>query len=171
MILLSIGISVFSQSFEGTLKYIATLDVSPELQKKGVNKEMLLNKMKKDGTWYDSITINYKNGNYYSLANNSFKTCTIYLSDSNKIYTMNLEGEDSVICTVIDAFVDVEYSMFNKMPTIEKLDSQVVVNGINCQIVRIKWKSGIYDYYFNSSNLIVDPFLFEKHIYDGWSEF
>jgi hypothetical protein len=50
IILLSIVISLFSQSFEGTLKNVTILNVSSELKKKGVNNEMLLNKMKKEGS-------------------------------------------------------------------------------------------------------------------------
>ena len=171
VIFAAITVSSYSQSFEGTLTYIVDLDVLPEfIEKTGIDKETLLNKMKEEDEWSDTIRITYKGGNYHMSLNNG-KSCAIYLSSSNKLYLITLSGEDSDVCVVADASVDKEYAMFGEMPKIEKLDTQVVVNEINCSIVRVKWKAGVQDYYYNSEMFSVNPSLFKKHIHDGLSQF
>ena len=170
IILVAITLNSFSQSFEGTLTYVVDLELSEKFQEKGIDKETFLNQMKKKGTWSDTLKITYKGGNYYTSLNNG-EACLIYLSSLNKMYSMMLVGERSDICGLIDASADAQYLMSGKKPKIEKLDSQVVINGINCNIVRVEWETGIYDYYYNSSIFAVNPSLFEKHIYDAWSQF
>jgi hypothetical protein len=167
ILFLSTGFS-YGQSFEGTLTYISELEVLPKMAKMGVTKEMLLDKMKLDGSWSDTIKTSYKNGNYFTLLNNNLKSRTIYKSDSNKIYSLQ-DGDVSDICTVTDASIDLEFTLTGKLPIVEKLDTTTFVDGINCNIVRVKWKSGTYDYYYNSNKLTVDATLFAKHMYDGWS--
>jgi hypothetical protein len=160
----------FGQSFEGTLTYVSDFEVSEKLAKMGMTKQMLLDKMKKDGSLIDTIRISYKSGDYYTLLNNNPKSWAIYRADSNRIYSMQ-DGEASNICTVTDASIDLEFTMTGKMPTVVKLDTTVNVDGVICSIVRVKWKSGNYDYYFNSAKLTVNPTFFAKHIYDGWAEY
>jgi len=170
IILVAITLNSFSQSFEGTLTYVVDMEISSFFTEMGIDKETLLKEMKTDGSWSDTIRTTYKGGNYCTVPSNG-STCAIYLSSTNKLYSMVLAGEGSELCTVIDASIDEEGSMFGEMPKIEKLDSQVVVNDIDCNIVRVQWKSGVYDYYYNSSMFAVNPSLFENHIYDGWSQF
>lgn len=160
----------YGQSFEGTLTYVSDFEVSEKLVKMDMTKQKLLEKMKQDGSWSDTIRTSYKRGNYYTLLNSKQKSWAIYIADSNKIYSMQ-EGEASDICTVTDASIDLEFAITGKMPTIQKLDTTVDVNGVPCNIVRVRWKSGTHDYYYNSTKLIVNPLLFEKHIYDGWADF
>jgi hypothetical protein len=161
---------VYAQSFEGTLTYLADLEVSESLSKMGVTKQRLIDKMKKEGTWSDTVKIVYKEGNYYTLVGKKPKSWTIYKAETNKIYTMQ-DGDASDICTVTDASIDLEATMTGKMPTVQKLDTSVVIDGVNCTIVRVKWKSGNYDYYYNATKLGVTPTVFAKHVYDGWAEF
>jgi hypothetical protein len=160
----------FGQSFEGVLTYSTDFDVSEKLLKMGLTKQKMLDKMKKEGSWSDTIKISYKKGNYYTLYYNNPKSWSIYKADKNKIYSMQA-GEASDICTVTDASIDLEFTMTGKMPTINKLDTIVNVNGVNCSIIRVKWNSGIYDYYYNQTKFNVDPILFSNHIFDGWAEF
>jgi len=169
ILFLSTGLT-FGQSFEGTLTYVSELEVLPKMTKMGVTKEMLIDKMKQEGSWSDTIKTSYKHGNYVTFLNNSLKSRTIYNSDSNKIYSLQ-NGDASDICTVTDASIDLESVMTGKLLTVEKLDTNVIVDGINCNIVRVKWKSGTYDYYYNSNKLTVDTTLFAQHLYDGWSEY
>jgi len=168
IILTAITVSLQSQSFEGTLTYIVDLEVSPQLIEMGIDKETLLNKMKAENSWSDTIRTTYKGGNYYTSYG---ETCLIYLSNTNKLYCMKLSGEGSDVCIVTDAS-GTEYLTFGEMLEIEKLDTQVVINDVNCNIVRIKWKqAGTYYYYYNSSMFSVNPSLFEKHICDGLAQF
>ncbi len=168
VILLSSLIS-FSQSFEGTLTYVSDLAVVPEMEKMmGITSEMLIGKMKQEGTWSDTIRISYKQGNYYKFMNP--KIWSVYKSETNKIYAFN-DSEPTGTCTVTDASIDVEFQFTGKMPEIKKLDTAVTVGGILCSIVRVKWGAGEYDYYYNSTQLTVNSDMFSKHIYDGWADF
>jgi hypothetical protein len=144
--------------------------VSEKLVKMGMTKQILLNKMKKEGSWPDTIRTTYKQGNYYTLLNNNPKAWAIYKADSNKIYSFQ-DGEVSDICTVTDASIDLEFTMTGEMPTVQKLDTTASIDKVSCSIVRVKWKSGTYDYYYNQTELTVDGSLFAKHTYDGLAEF
>ncbi len=163
-------INSYGQTFEGTLTYFSDIEVAEKLLKKGITKEQLIAQMKKDGSYSDTIKVSYKKGDYYTLVNTKPKSWSIYKANTNKIYAMQA-GEAKDICTVTDASIDTENKMTGKMPSVEKLDTSVIVNGASCNVVRVRWKSGIYDYYYDSTKLIVDPILYAKHIYDGWSEF
>ncbi len=169
-----IGIFLFTstllsaQSFEGTLTYKMDFEVSEKIAKMGMNKEMLLKKMKEEGSWSDTLKMYYKGGNYYGLISNNPKSWSFYNAATNKIYAM---VENSDICTVTDASMDTEQEMTGALPIITKLDTTVVVNGINCSIVRIKWKSGTTDNYYNSSKLIADPALYANHKFEGWEDY
>lgn len=162
---------VFAQSFEGTLTYIYEFEIAENLKKMGIAKETIIDKMKEEGSYFDTVRISYKQGNYFTLGNNNgLKSWTIYNAAENKIYTMQ-DGEASDICSVTDASVDAESAMTGKKATVEKLDTTVLINGNTCRIVRVKWKSGTYDYYYMEGSLTVEPGLFARHTYEGWAEF
>ena len=158
----------FSQSFQGTVTYVTDFTVSQELANMGMTKDMLREQMIKEGSWSDTIWTSYKEGNYYTMLNNNPNTWSVYRADSNKIYSF-MEGED--ICSVTDASVDVEFTLTGKMPLIQKLDTTVMIDGAACNIVRVKWNAGVYDYYYNPLRLNIDASLFSKHVYDGFGEF
>ena len=169
-IILLTTLLTFGQSYEGTLTYVTDIEVSEKLVKMGMTKQILLDKMKNEGSWSDTIRTSYKQGNYYTLLNNNPKSWAIFRADSNKIYSLQ-DGEASDICTVTDASIDLEFTMTGKMPTVDKLDTTVNIDGVSCSIVRVKWKSGTYDYYYNQTEFKVDGSLYAKHINDGWAEF
>lgn len=163
---------IFGQSFEGTLVYKINyqIEIPKQLEKMGVTKEILIEKMKKEGTWADSIKTTYKNGNYLTSTNSTPQTWSIYKPETNKLYSFQ-NGDASDICTVTDASIDLEFEMTGNKPIIAKLDTSAMINGVTCEAVRVKWRTGTYDYYYNNSTLKVDPKLFENHIYDGWADF
>lgn len=161
---------LFAQSFEGKLTYIVDFEVSEKMAKMGLSKQMLRDKMKEDGSWSDTIKVFYKQGNYYTLLKTKPKTWNIYKADVNKIYSMQ-DGDASDICSVTNASIDLESTITGKMPIISKVDTTVNVNGTPCSLVLVKWKSGTYRYYYNTTKLNVNPDLFSKHVYDGWAEF
>ena len=170
LILIFILNLAFGQSFEGTLVYTTDLEISPKLEKMGMTKQSLIEKMRDDGSWLDTLSISYKLGNYYYKSSNKLNSWLLYNSEANKIYSVQ-DGVKNEICSVIDASIDTEFAYTNKMPSVTKLDTSVTVNNIECNIVRVKWKSGTYDYYYNSTMLIVNPDFYFNHIYDGWYEF
>lgn len=169
-ILLFTTLLSFGQTYEGTLTYVADFEVSEKLVKMGMTKQILLDKMKSEGSWSDTIRTSYKQGNYYTLLNSNPKSWSTYRADNNKIYSMQ-DGEASDICTVTDASIDLEFTMTGKMPIVEKIDTTVIVGRVPCSIVRVKWKSGTYDYYYNETKFTIDASLFSKHTYDGWADF
>lgn len=171
VLLLSTGL-LFGQSFEGTLVYKTDFKfiISEKWAKMGITEQMMIDKMKEDGSWTDSIKTCYKSGDYITYTNFAPQSWSVYKRDTNKLYTFQ-EGDGSDICTVTDVSIDLEFKLTGNNPTITKLDTLVELNGMKCEVVRVKWKSGTYDYYYNSSFLKVDPKLFENHTYDGWASF
>jgi hypothetical protein len=175
--LLIIATSIFisgtinAQSFEGTLNYKAEykFEVSPEMQKMGITKEMLIEKMKKEGTWSDSIRVTYKQNNYITYSSFSPAVWTIYKGNTNKLYTFH--QDDPSLCTVTDASMDLEENMTGNKPVIGKSGTVVEINGWMCDEVHVVWKSGTYDYYYHQSTFTVDTALYSKHIYDGFAGF
>lgn len=160
----------YGQSFEGTLTYVPQVELSPKLAKMGMTKEWLVNKLKEEGSWADTICTSYKGGNYCTVLNNTPKSWSTYKAETNKIYALQ-EGEAADICIVTDASIDLEFKITGKQPSVQKLDTAVSINGTPCEVVRVKWKSGTYDYYYSPSRLQVDPSLFARHVFDGWASF
>ena len=167
--LISIFSQINAQSFEGSITYALDFELSEKMTSAGLTKAAMLEKLKSEHLWWDSITTSYKAGNMYSSLGNS-GAWSVYRADSNKIFTFqNIDSMD--ICEVNDASIDLEFTMTGKMPRIIPKDTIVMVNNIACQMIRVKWKTGTYDYYFNKEQFKIDPALFSKHVYDGWAEF
>ena len=163
---------LFGQSYEGTLVYKTDFQfkISEKMMKMGITEEMMKEKMKKEGSLTDSIKTIYKQGDYITYTNFSPQSWSVYKQLANKLYSFQ-DGEASDICTVTDVSIDMEFQMTGNKPIIQKLDTVVEINGRRCEIVRVLWKSGTYDYYFDNNFLKVDAKLFENHIYDGWADF
>lgn len=170
MLILIVSTISFAQSFEGTLIYTTDFQVSEKMEKMGMTKRKLQEKMQQEGSWSDTVKVIYKNGSYRTQLNSNPKSWSIYKPENNKIYTFQ-DGEASDICTVTDAGFDYEATLSGKLPSVKKLDTIVKINGRDCEVVSVKWKSGTYSYYYEKGYLQADPKLFKAHIYDGWSEF
>ena len=106
---------VSAQTFEGTVTTVTDLEMSENFLKMGMTKQMLIDKMKEDGSWSDTVIISYKGGNYYSLLSSNPKAWAFYNAGTNKIYTIR-GGETSDLCTVTDAAIDLEFTKTGKMP-------------------------------------------------------
>ena len=171
LLLLTTGL-LFGQSFEGTLVYNLQYQfkISDKLAKMGMTEEKLIARMKQDGSWSDSVKTMYKQGDYITYSNSNPQSWSVYKSEINKLYAFQ-EGEASDICTVTDASIDLEFQMTGQKPSIVKLDTTAQINGMTCEVVQVKWKTGIYEYWYHPGTLPVDPKLFEKHIYDGWADY
>ena len=52
------------QSFEGTLAYVTDFEIAEDFKKMGITKEILIKKMKQEGSYSDTIKTSYKQGNY-----------------------------------------------------------------------------------------------------------
>jgi len=159
-----------AQSFEGTLVYKAEyeISVSEKMKANGITAEKIIDRMKSDGSYIDTIRSTYKQGNYRTDMNAHPPTWAVYRNDANKLYTFQ-DGEAKDICTVADMAIDLEFKLTGNKPVIAKLDTTATVGDIPCEVVRVKWKSGSYDYYFNKTKNPVDPAPYAKHVYDGWA--
>ncbi len=133
----------------------------------GVNKSVLLDKLKSEGS-IPSDTINYfynKKGDFVSFSSyNNIDFINTYINKDKLIYLFigNLN-----IITAIDVSIDLEEKQGSK-PLIKLLDTKETIGDYECSIVEIKWKLGIYRYYFSDKILRIDPNLFKNYNYDQW---
>ncbi len=163
---------IIGQSFEGTLVYKTNyhFSISDKMAQMGLNEEKMVDQLKKSGAWTDSIKTQYKQGDYITYTNFKPQSWSVYVQKTNKLYSFQ-KGDASDICTVTDVSKDLEFQMFGSYPVVKKLDTIVDVNGRRCEVVRVKWKMGTYDYYYDSTFLKVDHTLYENHKLDGWADF
>jgi len=172
IIILSLALSLVNvingQSFEGTLTYSVEMEVSEKMQNFGITKEVWIEKMRNEGVWSDSIMITYKDGEYFQQMGESMLAWSIYRSDSNKLYSFQ---KDEDICTVLNTGIDLEEEMTGNEPKVTLLDTIVFISEMHCKIVRVKWKAGYYDYYFNSDTNSINPEFYKSYKYDGWYEY
>lgn len=170
IIILFLNLNSFAQSYEGTLTYISDFEISEELLKMGTTKQIMLDNNMVEGAWHDTIRTVYKQGNYHMSLSKKPQLSVIYRADSNKIFSFQYEdGLD--ICTVTDASIDLEFVETKKMPVVQKLKKVVDIGGITCNIIRIKWATRTYDYYYNPAKFKINSSLFSKHVCDGWAAF
>ncbi len=165
---LFLALSINAQNFEGTLTYKIEAEVGEQMKNLGVTMETLKAIMEEEGVWTDSVSITYKNNYYVVKPNNKVKTASVYQPDSNMLFSIDL-GAD--ICTVQDMGVDLEQQMFGAAPKIYQLDTTVVINGKTCNIIRVRWQMGQYDYYYAKGVNAISPDFYAKHKYDGFAGF
>ena len=166
---LLISSTAFGQSFEGKLTYKVEFDI--KTQKMGgfeIKKEQVIEKMKSEGEYFDTIVVTIKDGNYIKEINSSSKKKIIYKSELNKIFTLQNNFEYVVIT---DASKYNSMNIKTEEPKINKNDSTVNVNGNECQLLKLSWgKLGEEYYFFNSNVAKVNPVLFRNHNYEYFNE-
>ena len=155
----------FGQAFEGKLTYKVEYDI--KTRKFGgveITKDQIITKMKNDGEFFDTIIVTIKNGNYIKEFNSSVENRIIYKSDLNKIYSFrnDIENESLIDANKYNA-LDIKFGE----PKVEKLDSLKIVNGVNCNLIKLSWgKLGEEYYFYNSEIAKLDPKLFKSHNYE-----
>ncbi len=162
-----INIVLLGQSFEGVLTYKTDIELSQKMKEMGLTKEIIMKKMKEENSFSDQIKYTYKGSNYLmQMLDNG--TETKYIGEENTIYTR--EKDDDLIIA-IDASIDLENQMFGTSPKIEKKETDVIILDKKCDKVIVTWKTGTYEYYYNSGFLKMDSDLYKNHKYDMWFEF
>ncbi|WP_052910246.1 hypothetical protein [Riemerella anatipestifer] len=155
----------FAQSFEGRLVYKVEFDIQTE--KFGnieIKKEQVIEKMKKDDDYFDSLTVTIKNGNYIKEDNSNNRKRIVYKADLNKIYTFQKDF-DHVVITDAKNYHGMNLNL--KEPKIEQLDSLKVINGNNCNLIKLTWgKLGEEYYFYNSEIAKLDSGNFKNHNYE-----
>ncbi|MEM8526962.1 MAG: hypothetical protein AAGG68_20150, partial [Bacteroidota bacterium] len=64
----------FGQSFEGKITYSVDFQLDEEkFSNMGVTKEIIVDRMKEEGDFYDKITYYFKEGNYVKIENSTKK--------------------------------------------------------------------------------------------------
>lgn len=150
-----------AQSFEGELTYKVSFNPGPNLVKMGVSKEMIIDKMKSDGEYYDTVRMIIKDGNYVRKINSSLGKWMIYRSDENKIYRFE---EKSSFVTVADASTDKSRVLSIPEPEVIKLDTVKEIMGIECQAIALSWDGLGQEIYFYSPDIApLPPSAFANH--------
>jgi hypothetical protein len=162
-----------AQSFEGKLVYaVEHLIIIPErMAEMGITEELLMERMKAEGSWIDSLVYSYRGGDYridYGSAGGG--KWLVYKGAERKAYGFQ-SGEDRDLVTVIDYSFDLEERLTGKGPGISRLDSSFDCSGQSFELVRAQWSSGRIDYYYQAGQLPVDTDRFEGHVLDGWEAF
>lgn len=155
-------------SFQGIITYTQDFVIGGAFKNMGITKEMLMQEMNKEGKWFDTLWVNYRLGNYAQFGNDAAQTAKIYHASDNIIYTFQLSGDD--LCSVQEA-VDLTLDGKADKPVVTVVDSAVTIMGLPCKIIRMKWRLGQLDYYYNESQARINPELFAKHTSDGLAEF
>ena len=167
IILTFIATISFGQNFEGTLTYTTDIELSEKMKEMGLTKEILMKKMEEENSFSSKINYCYKEGNYLiKMSDNG--TSSKYIGEKNTIYTR--EKDDDLI-VAIDASIDLENQMFGTTPKIEKKETDVIILDKKCNKVVVTWKTGVYEYYYNSDFLKMDSNLYKNHKYDMWFEY
>lgn len=153
-----------AQKFEGILKYKVEYELKDDLSTKlPFTKDELIDKMKADGDFFDTLQVLLKGGDYIKFDNSEFNRKVLYLSSENKIYNSE---KSSKLVIVTSASATSTLSIEIKEPEIIQIDSTYEIFGRSCQIVRLKWEFGTEDYYYDPTFLNVDSNLFSQHKFE-----
>ena len=128
-----------AQTFEGTLTYVCSIELSKNMVKKGLSKDSTLTQLRKNDALFDTLKTIYKEGNYLRVVGNKHQTKILYRADSNKIYVFE-QSKGKNIGTVSDAGIDFEKTINRQEAVITTPDTLIWVNGIACNLVRIQMK-------------------------------
>ncbi len=159
-----------SQSFEGRLEYLVNSDIVGDSIFNGLEKKDLINKSIKEGKIpNDTLTYFYsKSGNFLSMSNNEgVDFITIYLQKNNLIY--QFAGESNFV-SVVNASIDLEEQL-GTAPEMRILEEKEQIGDFNCSIVEVRWKSGVYKYYYSNDILKINPELYKDYNYDQFYQF
>ena len=162
MVLINTYVLKAQNSFEGKLVY--------SIDYKYLNKELdEINKEQgKNSLTTDTISYYYSpNGDYASIVKKSDTIYTIYKAKDLTLYGLTTGVE---YVSGLDVRIDLEEKLGNK-PQVDLLKDTVKIGDIECQVVRVKWKTGEYKYYFNKNLLKINPSLYKGYEYDQWYNF
>jgi hypothetical protein len=159
------------RNFQGTLTYLQDIVIPQAYINMGTTKEILVGQMKQEGLWADTVIVVYDGaGNYRLTMNNAQKAYKIYRADSNRIYTF-VKTPEMEQCIVQDA-VEFDLSTQAVMRSVMvPVDTSVTINGVSCATIRMRGGQGIVDYYYDSTQLRIEPHLFSRHTLEGWSDY
>lgn len=156
-------------SFEGKLTYKVEYHIEPvTVGDLVLTEDIILDKMKRDGEYFDEVTVWIKGGNYVKKENSKSEKRMVYLAEENKIYTLENDFEYVVI---IDGSTRSTFNIEFDEPKIEEFDSTKVINGTECKLLKLSWGDQGEEYYFYNSDVApLNPALFDAHKYEFLNE-
>jgi hypothetical protein len=150
-----------SQSFEGVLTYSVEFDIKGSLAQL---KEQILAKMKRDGEYFDTLSVFIKGGNYLKQDNREEAISIIYRKDLAEIYNFQ---EDFEYVTIVDASRQHLMGKDFGDPELTEEDTRKEILGFECSLLKLSWpKLGEELYYYNSDVASLDPDLFKSHNFE-----
>jgi hypothetical protein len=142
------------ESFKGRLDYSVSY--------KYLDKKLDINNLPVDTVTYFVAP----NGDYTSYLKQKDDTIfSLYKAQNLMIYGF---GEEYV--TGVDVTIDLEEKLGYK-PQVELLPDTVQIGDTKCQVVKVKWRTGEYKYYFNKDLLKINASLYKGYEYDQWYSF
>lgn len=159
--------SIYAQPFEGRVVYDVDVEVSEGMQKMGVTKGQLIDRLKEQGVELGVQTIWYSADGFYKqyFGPDNKGTYTIYRHDSNTLFYFS---DTTDVISVRDASVsDIELEGVTE-PTWKWVDTTVVFDGFSCQVLKCTIGRKITTYYFAEGHLPVNAEVYKGHIYGDW---
>lgn len=155
--LLLINLSLFGQSFEGSISYkVVALNPNPEMITDSMWQEGLKEQFGEKGYMLQKTF--YKAGNYMSEIaageENGFQT---YNPENGLIYSWQSGAEVAVT-------VDSKKSMDEFVEVISSDETETIL-GIICNSVTLKSKLGEMTLWYNKDHLKMDPSFYKDHLY------
>lgn len=158
---------VYGQNFEGSLLYSVDFTLSEKAIAKGMTREMIEERLKKNKEALSPVQYWYKGSNYLRKLVDIGHT-GIYLGTTNTLYNQKV-GENTI--TAIDASVDMETDVYHKPPSVEIADTDVVILGKKCKKVVVIWSNNVYEYYFSPGYLPMNPDLYKNYNLNMWHKY
>lgn len=157
----------FSQSLEGKLTYKVDFKINMEASF-GLSEKDMIEHLKKSGDYFDTMTIQIKNGNYEKRINSKDEKRIVYKSKVNKIYTFD-QGFDHVIITDANNYNSLKIAV--EKPKVIQDDTLTTIMNKDCTSITLDWNSlGKETYFYNKDFLKIDAKLFSLHNFEYFNE-
>ncbi len=162
VIVVTIKLSGFSQSFEGTLTYKVTFEFSQKISQE--IKDKTFEHLQNNGEYYDTLFITIKHADYLKIDNAPNGKKTIYNAAQNKLYFFT-KGSKIVMTTSADLPYPPHINLPD--PKIEYGNSTIQIGAYECNYISLAWEgTGKEIYYYNPSIASINPELFKDHDYE-----
>lgn len=151
-----------AQSFEGTLTYRVEYEFTNKIDNS--IKAKIFSKLKQQGTYYDTIFVTIKGGDYIKSDNAQNGKTVIYKSDLKKLFFFE-KHSDTVLVASGQIYNPLNISL--PLPSVQKNDSLINIGDFKCKSIQLIWEDmGEEVYYYSPNTSEVNPSLFEEHNYE-----
>ena len=160
-VLFTLSLHAQNETFEGTITYSVEFEMKGQLTNL---KDQIIDQLKSEGGYYDTIKIHIKAGKYKKVDNSTNQKSIIYIPDENKIYSLE-EGSEFV--SIIDASKTTTFNLNLPEPEFSLVDSVKYIKGIPCEALKLSTPNiGEEWYFYNKETAVIAPKLYAKHNYE-----